>query len=153
MAGVLGVQRARRAWTARHGDEFAARRDEARARGVCTSGDRACCVLRFATVGSSVARKGAGLRAGRRGVRGRDESAAQVPLATTPGCREGPSRGERENGEGERGWGELTSTARNRHPARRRRRSGRRFGEAKSAAEAKQWWARTAQGSRAVPFF
>jgi hypothetical protein len=73
------VQRARRAWTARHGDEFAARRDEARARGVCTSGDRACCVLRFATAGSSVARKGAGLRAGQRGVRGRDESAAQVP--------------------------------------------------------------------------
>jgi hypothetical protein len=70
-----------------------ARRDEVRARGVCTSGDRACCVLRFATAGSSVARKGAGLRAGRRGVRGRDESAAQVPLAATPGCREGPSRG------------------------------------------------------------
>ena len=62
-------------------------------------------------------------------------------------------RGKRENGEGERGWGELTSTARNRHPARRRRRSGRRFGEAESAAEMKQWWARTAQGSRAVRFW
>jgi hypothetical protein len=45
----------------------------------------------------------------------------------------------REEWEREEG-GELTSTARGRRPARRRRRSGRRFGEAK------QRWARTAQG-------
>jgi hypothetical protein len=45
------------------------------------------------------------------------------------------------------------STARDRQPARRRRRSGRRFGEAKSEAKARQRWARTAQGSRAVRFF
>jgi hypothetical protein len=124
------VQRARRAWTARHGDESAARGDEARARGVCTSGDWARCALQAATAGSSVAHKGAGLRAGRRGVRGRDESLRRSPWPRRRAATERGLAGEkkqrdeglrvrrrrvrrgRKNGKGERGRGGLTSAAR-----------------------------------------
>jgi hypothetical protein len=143
MAGVLGVQRARRAWTARHGDCAQGRGEGARGLHVGGSG-----LLRAAIRDSREFSRAQGSWAARwpEGSPRQGRVRCAGPPGRDAGLQGGSIEGERENGEGERGWGELTSTARNRHPARRRRRSGRRFGEAK------QWWARTAQGTRAVRF-